>query len=135
MKRTIRTDGLMMDTHDMDRTRTDDYYLKLTTSTRFQDRAILPTTSDLRLNDGVRIHRFYYRTYGQCFGYAAHGLLSPYVNDIILETSSSFVLPVLHGDRSFTNNVRLSSTRVYSPRTIVLPKVPTSPYELPAICV
>ena len=133
------TDRRTTDTHDTDSTSAYDWYLRLTTITRLDDRARLPTTSDYRVNYGLRLDGPYDRL-RKVFRIRCVRLLSLCVNAIILETASSFVSPDSVGS-PFTSTVRSLSTRVYSPRPLALPtslrllRVLTSPYELPAVWV
>ena len=59
-----------MDTLDTDSASAYDYYLRLTTSSRLDDRARQPTTSEFRVNYKLRLDGPYDRRYGECFGYA-----------------------------------------------------------------
>ena len=88
--------------------------LRLTTITRLDDTARLPTTSDYPVNLELRLDGPYDRL-RNVFRIRCIRLLSLYVNAIILETASSFVSPD-YVCSPFTFTVRSSSTRVSGPR-------------------
>ena len=134
------TDRRTTDTHDTNSTSAYDSYLRLTTITRLDDTARLPTTSDYRVHLELRLNGPYDRL-RNVFRIRCVRLLSLCVNAIILETASSFVSPD-YVCSLFTSTVRSSSTRVYSPRRptlyerpydLRLLRVHTSPYESPAV--